>query len=158
MLRPRELPEGRRGGNVRTGSEIEAICGKCGTVWHVVIALAGGKIAQVECKQCHARHRYRSVAGAAAAGATRSAAPRPRAAGSGAPARRTTRKPAKPIVMADPSRPTRPFDTSETYQVGDRVMHASFGEGVVQAVVGAKKIEILFEVGAKTLVHARSAG
>jgi hypothetical protein len=37
-------------------------------------------------------------------------------------------------------------------------MHASFGEGVVQAVVGAKKIEILFEVGAKTLVHARSAG
>jgi hypothetical protein len=42
--------------------------------------------------------------------------------------------------------------------VGDRVVHAHFGEGVVQAVTGPRKVEVLFASGAKTLVHGRNAG
>jgi len=48
---------------VRVGSDIEAICKKCGDVWHVVIALAARRIAKVECKECGARHGYRGVKG-----------------------------------------------------------------------------------------------
>ena len=36
--------------------------------------------------------------------------------------------------------------TSDTYQLGDRVMHPHFGEGVVQALIGETKVEILFGV------------
>jgi hypothetical protein len=118
-------------------------------VWHVVIALAAGRIAKVECKQCGARHRYRPSAGEGGTTArTRNSGPR--AASTTARGRKT-----KPIVEADPSRPRRPFRTNETYQVGDRVLHPSFGEGVVQAVTGATKIEILFDAGSKILVHGR---
>ena len=42
---------------------------------------------------------------------------------------------------------------SEVYEVGDRVDHPTFGEGVVQAIVGATKIEVLFGVMPKTLAH-----
>ena len=54
------------------------------------------------------------------------------------------------------TRPPRPFRTSDTYSVGDRVVHHHFGEGVVQAVTGPTKIQVLFETGPRTLVHARS--
>ena len=30
------------------GADIEALCGKCGDTWHVVVALVNGKIAKVE--------------------------------------------------------------------------------------------------------------
>jgi hypothetical protein len=45
---------------------------------------------------------------------------------------------------------------SDTYQAGDRVVHDSFGEGVVQAVTGPTKVEILFDIGSKIMVHGRS--
>ncbi len=37
---------------MRVGSDIEAVCKKCGDVWHVVIALADRVIAKVECREC----------------------------------------------------------------------------------------------------------
>ena len=43
-------------------------------------------------------------------------------------------------------------------EVGDRVVHASFGEGVVQQIAAATKIVVLFDVGLKTLVQGRHAG
>jgi hypothetical protein len=134
---------------MRVGDEVRSICRRCGDVWHIVIARADGRIAKAECKQCGARHRYRPSEGE---GATR-ASSRSFAAGSTSP--RTRSREAKRIVEADPARPRRPFRPSETYQVGDRVVHQSFGEGVVQVVKGATKIEILFEVGSKILVHGR---
>ena len=134
---------------MRVGSDIGSICRRCGDVWHVVIARVDGRIAKVECKQCGARHRYRPAEGAGA-----NTAPS-RTSAASAPSPRTRSREAKRIVEADRSRPRRPFRPSETYWVGDRVVHQSFGEGVVQVVKGATKIEILFEVGSKTLVHGR---
>jgi hypothetical protein len=131
---------------MRVGGEVQAICRRCGTVWHVVIALAQGRIANVECGDCGARHRYRP---AERASPTRRSA---------TPTARKRRVAAEPLVEADLSRPRRPFRPSDTYQVGDRVVHADFGEGIVQAVRGPRKVEVLFEVGAKTLVQGRQVG
>lgn len=133
---------------MQVGGDIESICGKCGATWHLVIALVKGQIARVECKQCGARHRYRGVAAAT------SAAPR-RASATRTPSTRARSSKQPPIVEADLSRPMRSFRVSDTYWVGDRVAHANFGEGVVQAVRGVTKIEILFDTGRKTLVHGR---
>ena len=137
---------------MRVGGDIGAICGKCGDVWHVVIAVVDRRIAKVECRECGARHRYRSAPGAVPAAAT------PRKAAAGAASGRARTRHQAPIVEADPTRPRRAFCTSETYRVGDRLVHSSFGEGVVQAVTGATKIKVLFGVGPKTLVHGRPGG
>ena len=42
------------------GEDIEALCGKCGQVWHVVMAKVGTRIAKVVCKRCHGQHLYRT--------------------------------------------------------------------------------------------------
>jgi predicted nucleic acid-binding Zn ribbon protein len=132
---------------MRVGSDLEAVCKKCGDVWHVVIAMADSQIAKVECRECGARHRYRGVKGEI--GAVRGK-PAARATSS-----RTRSGEKKQVVEADESRPRRDFSMTDTYQVGDRLLHASFGEGVVQEVAGPAKIVVLFEVGPKTLVQGR---
>jgi len=132
---------------MRVGSDIEAICKKCGDVWHLVIALADNRIAKVECRECGARHRYRGVK--AESGAVRS---KPAVRATSSRARALVQKQA---VMADESRPRRDFRMTDTYAVGDRVVHARFGEGVVQEVSAPTKIVVLFDVGPKTLAHGR---
>jgi predicted nucleic acid-binding Zn-ribbon protein len=132
------------------GSETRAICKKCGDVWHVVIALVDQRIAKVECRECGARHRYRAATGEK--GAARA---RPAARSTGSRARKSEKR---EIVEADESRPRRAFSMSETYEVGDRVTHPNFGEGVVQQITAPTKIVVLFHAGEKTLVHGRRAG
>jgi capsular polysaccharide biosynthesis protein len=48
---------------VAVGKDVEAACRKCGEVWHVIVAVEGGKITKVQCKECMAYHRYRPPEG-----------------------------------------------------------------------------------------------
>ncbi|HEY8495126.1 MAG TPA: hypothetical protein VIN04_14635 [Myxococcota bacterium] len=126
------------------GAEIEAECGRCGRTWHVVIAMVDGRVAQVECGECHRRHRLRT-----------GAAPRPRrAAGAGATRRVAA---AAPLVAPDLARAPRPYDARESYQPGDRVEHPAFGPGVVERLLGANKVQVFFSSGSRVLVHRRLA-
>ena len=129
------------------GADIQAYCGKCGTVWHVVVAMVGTKIAQVECKECGARHRVRGES-----------------AGDARPHRRTgetkaTRaaKGGKPLVEADLSKPPVPYSTGARFAPGQRVEHATFGPGVVERVLGPGKVQIYFAGGSKVLAMSRAS-
>ncbi len=128
------------------GSDIEAECGRCGKTWHIVIAMIDGRVAQVECGECHKRHRMRS---------TDTAKPRARRATAAAPTGTRRVVAAKPQVEADPSRPPRFYDASETYVPGDRVEHPAFGPGVVERILGASKVQIFFAGGSRVLAQRR---
>jgi cell wall assembly regulator SMI1 len=62
--------------------------------------------------------------------------------------------PPPPPIVADPARPVRIYAASTRFAVGDQVVHPTFGTGVVQTVVETK-MDVLFESGLRTLVHAR---
>ncbi|MDF1562779.1 MAG: DUF3553 domain-containing protein [Deltaproteobacteria bacterium] len=127
------------------GADIESICRKCGDVWHVVVSKKDDKIAKVQCKQCGGVHRLKRPGGA---GASAAKAPRGGV---------TTRKSAAakaPPVTADPGRPARGYHPKERFAPGDRVVHPSFGEGVVQSVQGTK-MTVHFPQGERKLVHGR---
>jgi hypothetical protein len=65
---------------------------------------------------------------------------------------------AAPVVEADLSRPVRAYGVTESYEPGDRIQHATLGVGVVQGVVGPRKIKVLFdEDRTSLLVHERPA-
>jgi len=129
------------------GADIEAVCGRCGTGWHVVIAMADGRIAQVECRQCGKRHKLR---------ATGTDRPRPhRRTGATAVRKRIAAR--QPLLAPDPSRPPRPYRPAERYAPADRIEHPSFGLGVVERLLGPGKIQVFFEDGQRVLVHERSA-
>jgi len=94
------------------GADVEALCSKCGDVWHVVVAKVGDKIVKVHCKQCGGDHRYKSPHSAPAEKKLPAAIRPPRE--PKAPVERFE----KPAVTADLSRPAKPYRASEIYEVG----------------------------------------
>ena len=137
------------------GEDIEALCGKCGTVWHVVMAKMGDKIAKVVCKRCNGQHLYRTeqsvearATGAATARATGVRRSR---------ARTATPAPLSPIPAFDPSKPPRPYAATQSFAAGERVTHATFGSGVVTGSPGPGKVEIAFPAGRRVLASAKAA-
>jgi hypothetical protein len=138
---------------VRIGEDIEALCGRCGTSWHVIVAAVEQKIAKVECKQCGGVHRYRDsnppARPARAAGGTgkKSAKSSKSAKGAAAP----------PRVEADVSKPVRPYAITASFTPGERIDHSVFGVGVVQRSAGPGRVEILFGDECKLLAQAKPA-
>jgi hypothetical protein len=135
------------------GQDIEALCGRCGQVWHVVMAKMGDRIAKVVCKRCGGHHRYRSE------NETEAEAPRTRAARSFSPNRSRAAKTPTPVLTApafDPSKPTRPYAASGAYTAGERITHPQFGLGVVAGSPGAGKIDVVFPSGARVLAAAKT--
>jgi hypothetical protein len=132
------------------GKDIESQCAKCGDVWHVVVAKVGESIVKVQCKECGAYHRYRSGNGK----------PEKRAPAA-ARAPRSTKEPVErfeaPRVPVDLTRQTRRYSASETFEIGDRVEHPTFGQGVVESSGDPGKITVFFPVGRKVLVHKKAA-
>jgi hypothetical protein len=135
------------------GEDIDALCGKCGQVWHVVMAKVGERIAKVVCKRCGGQHLYRTEqVGEAAASGDRpvSGAKRPLRS-------RTPEPPALPVPAFDPNKAPRPYSALEAFTAGDRVVHTTFGTGVVTGSPGPGKVEIAFTNGRRVLASAKQA-
>jgi len=131
------------------GRDVEALCSKCGDVWHVVVAEVSGRIAKVQCKECGAYHRYRTRAG------TEKAAPRRRAAAGSRPTKAVV--PDGPAIEADLSKPIRRYNIRDLFEVGERVDHPKFGIGIVEGTDAPGKITVCFPQGRKILAQAKPA-
>jgi len=134
------------------------LCSKCGDVWHVVVAKDDkNRIVKVQCKQCQGYHRYKSPNGAPKEAKLPSAI-RPPKEPKGPTAVKAAKEPSarfdKPAVAADLSRPPRPYRASEKYDVGERVEHVSFGQGVVE-IAEPGKITCFFATGRRLLSHSK---
>lgn len=138
------------------GEDIEALCGKCGTVWHVVMAKMGQKIAKVVCKRCNGHHLYRTEKGPDAPADTAGATPRT-ATGRRSRARTPAPPAPAPIPAFDPSKPPRPYLPAQSFAPGERVTHPTFGSGVVTGSPGPGKVEIAFPIGRRVLAAAKAA-
>jgi len=138
------------------GADVEALCSKCGDVWHVVVAKVGAQIVKVQCKQCGGYHRYKSPHGAPKEVRQPSMfGPKPQR----APAadKPPVERFEKPAVAADLSKPSRTYRASEKFVVGERVDHPSFGQGVVE-ISEPGKITVFFASGRRVLVQAKDGG
>lgn len=134
------------------GADVESLCHKCGDVWHVVVAKVGEQIARVQCKQCGGQHRYKSPHGAPKEKKLPSAVRPPKApAAPKAPVERFE----KPAVAADLARPVKTYRASELFDVGDRVDHPSFGQGIVE-VSEPGKVTVFFATGRRVLVQSKA--
>jgi hypothetical protein len=135
------------------GEDIEDICTRCGDTWHVVMAKLGDRVAKVVCKLCGSQHNYRGDKNAPAAKGGASATPWGRS------RRRRARGPVEPSpapVSFDPSKPPRGYSARDSYQLGERVIHPTFGVGVVASTPGPGKVDVQFPGGARTLACAKS--
>jgi hypothetical protein len=134
------------------GEDIEDICTRCGDTWHVVMAKLGDRVAKVVCKLCGSQHNYRGEKNPKAPSSGPSSWGRPRRRKAG----RTAETAAVQIPDFDPSKPPRGYSPKETYYPGERVIHATFGVGVVAMVPGPGKVDVQFPSGARTLACAKA--
>ena len=107
-----------------------------------------GRIAKVQCKQCGGYHRYKSPHGAPAAKKLPSAIRPPKE--PKAPVERFE----KPSVSADLTKPSRPYRASEKFEVGDRIDHPNFGQGVIE-IAEPGKITVFFASGRRVLAQSK---
>jgi hypothetical protein len=127
---------------VEPGGTIDSWCGKCKMMLaHTIEAMMGNKPARVHCNTCQSQHAFK-------ASEPTKRAPRAPGTGGSRPVRYKT-------LIAGSSAAAKTYSPKETYQEGDVVQHPTFGVGVTTAVKDASKIEVLFESGAKVLVHGR---
>jgi len=142
------------------GADIEALCSKCGDVWHVVVAKVGPEIAKVQCKECGGYHRYRSSSGAPetrkARAGTENGSRRASAAGARAGARgHSPASAASAGFQPDLSAPIRPYRMSESFRAGEQITHPRFGVGVVEQSSEPGKMAVLFSDGRRILAQAK---
>jgi hypothetical protein len=135
------------------GQDIEDICTRCGDTWHVVMAKVGERVMKVVCKLCGSQHNYRGDNNGPSTSSS---------GGSwGASRRRRTTKRNIPVVPAaptfDPSKAPRAYSAKNSYLVGERIVHPSFGTGVVAGTPGPGKVDVVFPAGARTLACAKAA-
>ena len=111
------------------GADIEALCSKCGDVWHVVVAKVGEDIVQVICKECKGQHRYKNPKKAGtttprrASSTTKPRAPR---------TEKVVERFPTPAIAADLNLPVRTYKASDEFAPGERLEHPTLGQGVVE--------------------------
>lgn len=135
---------------VSVGADIESVCGKCGDVWHVVVAMVGNNVVKVVCKQCGNQHGYRPKGGKAKSkSSSRSTSATKKS------STRSMSKSNEPLVPANMDKDVQRYTISTQFNVGDRIEHKKFGLGVVEMELPDKKIQVFFYEGRRVLVHAR---
>lgn len=122
------------------GDIIDARCSKCNAVTnHVVLAMVGIKPLNVECNTCNETHRYRAL------GVVRQA---PKKAND---TQTVKQEEWDKLRSAMKNIAAKEYDMDMAYRVGTMIKHPSFGFGLVQRLVGNRKMEILFEEGKKLM-------
>jgi len=138
------------------GADVEALCSKCGDVWHVVVAKVGEQIVKVQCKQCGGYHRYKSPHGAPPEKRQPSMfAPKTPRASTPSSTKAPVERFEKPALAADLTKPVRPYRASEKFDAGERVEHPSFGQGVIE-IAEPGKITVFFASGRRVLAQAKA--
>lgn len=123
------------------GDRIEARCTKCRkNTDHIIITLAEENPAEVQCNSCSRQHKYRPPT------VTKKTAGR--RATNLKDAERKEWETLRPNMNSDAA---TDYSMTGAYKVKSLINHPVFGLGLVQRVVGAQKVEVLFEDGKKTM-------
>src|SRR5436190_12097992 len=141
--------------SVPVGGELDAWCTRCERdLNHVVVSKLNGQVKRVECRTCGGQHVFRPAgprvpgAAMAAAAAAKSGA---KTAASPGTKRATPRKRGAALVD-DGTTPARDYRMTDSFRMGDYILHPSYGRGRVLALRG-NKIDVQFTTGPKTLAH-----
>lgn len=119
---------------------------------HTIMAAMGGVPVRVMCRTCKSAHNYKPRKGVSEPGL---APPKPAATRAPRVVEKTVPVEVEWLKQMNAStKPLRHYAANETFNIGDRIAHPTFGEGIVQKQIFPNKVEILFKMDLKTLIHA----
>ncbi len=135
----------------KVGGNCDCWCTKCKLVLeHVIIAMVEDLPKRVECTTCKSQHNYKL------APRRKAPAKSKRTAGTKKTAARKGRKANWKVLVSERDvSQARNYKVTATFEKDELIDHSMFGIGVVLEAVPGNKIQVLFEEGAKLLVHSR---
>lgn len=127
---------------MNVGDPIDCRCSKCRKITnHVIVAMADGTPAKVECNTCQGQHKFRRPATVRKAPASRSPVD-PRLA---------EQKEWQTLRTDIESRQAMAYSMEAAFKIGAVIRHPVFGLGLVQSKIGPRKIDVLFSEGRKKM-------
>jgi hypothetical protein len=140
----------------RIGSNVDSFCNKCKlTLAHTIEAVVEGTIKRVHCNTCKSKHAFRGKT--AVKSATKSVKSSSTAAKKRGVPGLVRASDFTTLLKGRGHASARPYSFVDRFRTGEVLNHITFGIGVVTADKGSDKIEVLFELGPRTLVHGKSA-
>ncbi len=128
----------------RVGGDILAYCTSCRlTLAHVIVSMLSSQPSKVLCKTCRKQHKFKREPGVRTEKASSSKKEKSYLRAEEYLKQRISESSASP----------RPYIASNSYRAGDVIQHQVFGMGLVEKVMTPKKIQVLFGVGEKILIH-----
>ncbi|MEA3363201.1 MAG: hypothetical protein U9Q61_08045 [Thermodesulfobacteriota bacterium] len=126
---------------VSIGDPIEGRCTKCRkNTAHIIITIDKEKPGKVECQTCSRQHKYKPPT-----------VPKKTAARQTAKPKDADRKEWEALQPDMDSSKAKTYSMTDSYKLNGLIDHPVFGLGIVQRIIGAQKIEVLFEDGKKTM-------
>lgn len=123
------------------GDPIKARCTKCRkNADHIIVTLGDEGPIKVQCNICGRQHKYRPPSAAKKTAVRKTVQPKD-----------AERKEWQDLRPSMDNSKAADYSMTSSYKVNALINHPVFGLGVVQRVTGPQKIEVLFEVGKKTM-------
>ena len=138
---------------LKVGGNVDSWCGKCNLMLaHTIEAMVADKPARCHCNTCHSQHNFKPFRPGEAPRQVREREERgPRAPQAGMARASHYQE----LLKGREKAMAKQYSPKDKFKVGDLVQHPSFGLGVATALKDMTKIEVLFEEGAKVLVHGK---
>jgi hypothetical protein len=137
------------------GKEVLSYCGKCKlTLAHIIVTMKdSATLGKVECKTCKATHAYKDPSQVRAKKATKATSKK---AGTRASKKAESISDLWLSAVNNSSAKSQSYSIKTKFSLGDIVDHPKFGPGVIERLIDADKIQVIFRHDIKTLMHNRA--
>ncbi len=140
-------------------NETLAYCTSCKMdLNHVIVAVKGDRIAKVQCLTCKKEHVYRVPKGVTEPQAKGTKAKRATKSGDqsaeGAEGHSSIEAEWEKLMSTHRDVPLKSYSTKGQFNLGDKLNHPVFGEGIVGKLIYPNKLEVIFRTDIKVLIHA----
>jgi len=152
---------------IKVGGEVLSFCGSCKMdLGHTVIALAKNKIQKCQCRTCKGIHGYRAPRGVNDPLKYKEAIEKSSTASGKTEGGSGRKRSVKEIITHDAhwetimgthkNTPATPYSTKTPFKIGSIIHHPTFGDGFVEKHIHPNKMEVVFKMETKILIHGGS--
>ena len=143
----------------KVAQEVLAYCSQCKMdLGAVIVAMKGDQIIRVQCKTCKKERAFKAPKGVADPGTAPEKKPSVRAARTDTGERidRSVGAEWKKLMASHAQAPAQTYSAKSKYDLGAKIRHPSFGDGLVMKHIYPNKMEVIFEMDLKVLICAAS--
>jgi hypothetical protein len=121
---------------------------------HIIVAMKGDRIAKVQCLTCKKEHVYRAPKGAAEPQPKATARSKKAADAGDEEMNHSIEVEWEKLMAAHREVPVKSYTMKGQFNLGDKLNHPTFGDGIVGKLIYPNKLEVIFRTDVKVLIHA----